>query len=169
MSDSISRGATSWYLVQSKPRQEFRALSNLENQRYSCFLPTLKIEKVRRGRSEIVLEPLFSRYLFIQLDTVSSNWGRLHSTRGVAKLVAFGGRFATISESVIGGLRQARLPIAAPLFEAGDKVAIKSGAFTGIEGIFHMSDGKARACVLIELISRPQILTFELDVLRKTA
>ncbi|MFC5474705.1 transcription/translation regulatory transformer protein RfaH [Paraherbaspirillum soli] len=169
MIESASSIGTSWYVLQTKPRQEFRALEQLENQLYTCFLPTLQIEKVRRGKLEVVIEPLFSRYLFIQLDTVSSNWARLRSTRGVSKLVAFGDRFATISEVILNALGNARPPIPTPLFAAGEKVAIKSGPFSGLDGVFQMLDGESRALVLIELLSQPQKLAFELDTLRKIA
>lgn len=169
MTESASSAATAWHLVQTKPRQEFRALEQLVNQQYTCFLPILKVEKMRRGWPEIINEPLFSRYLFIQLDAMSTNWSRLRNTRGVSKLVAIGGSFATISDSFVEGLRHVGALDPAPLFEAGEKVAIKSGPFSGLEGVYQISDGAARALVLIELISQPQRLAFELDMLRKTA
>jgi transcriptional antiterminator RfaH len=168
MTESASSTSATWHLVQTKPRQEFRALEQLENQQYTCFLPILKVEKMRRGRPEIINEPLFSRYLFIRLDAMSTNWSRLRSTRGVSKLVAIGGSFATISDSLVGGLRHAGTLDPTPLFEAGEKVAIKSGPLSGLEGVFQISDGAARALVLIELVSQPQRLVFELATLRKT-
>jgi transcriptional antiterminator RfaH len=168
MTETASSAATTWHLLQTKPRQEFRALEQLENQRHICFLPILKVEKMRRGRPEIINEPLFSRYLFIRLDAMSANWSQVRSTRGVSKLVAIGGRFATISDSLVGGLRHVGTLDPAPPFVAGDKVAIASGPFSGLEGVFQISDGAARALVLIELISQPQRLVFDLDMLRKT-
>lgn len=159
-----------WYVVQTKPKQEFRALEQLDNQGYDCFLPTLGAEKLRRGKPQIVIEPLFTRYLFIRLDTVTSNWSPLRSTRGVSNLLAFGGRFATMSDVVVDALRsEAEHRKHAPLFEVGEKVVVESGPFAGFEGVFQMTDGEARALVLIELIHRPQQVMFGLDVLRKAA
>lgn len=40
---------TSWYLIYTKIRQERIALENLERQGFECFLPKIKVEKVRRG------------------------------------------------------------------------------------------------------------------------
>jgi transcriptional antiterminator RfaH len=159
-----------WYVVQTKPKQEFRALEQLTNQSYDCFLPTLNLEKVRRGKTETVSEPLFSRYLFIRLDMVTSNWAPIRSTRGVSSVVAFGSRFATVSDAIVDALRiqvERRQP--EPLFKAGQKVLIESGPFSGLEGIYQMVDGEARALVLIELISQPQKLHFGIDVLRNAA
>ena len=142
-------------------------MEQLENQHYQCFLPTLQVEKRRRGKLEIVNEPLFSRYLFIQLDTVSTNWAPLRSTRGVSKLIEFGGRFATVPAPVIDALHNwSELPQKTE-FEAGETVGIASGPFEGIEGIYQMPDGEARAVILIELICQPQKLSFKLDALRK--
>jgi transcriptional antiterminator RfaH len=158
-----------WYVVQTKPRQEFRALEQLRNQDYTCFLPTLKVEKIRQKKLNVVIEPLFSRYLFIQLDTVASNWAALRSTRGVSKLLEFGSRMTTISDSVIEALLNEREPASAPLSSTGEKVAIKSGPFAGLEGVHQMPDGDARALVLIEIISQPQKQVFALDSLGKAA
>ena len=55
-----------WYAVHSRPKQEIRALENLQNQGFETWLPMLTIEKLRRGRLAEVTEPMFSRYLFIR-------------------------------------------------------------------------------------------------------
>lgn len=169
MTDAAASGQPHWYVVQTKPRQEFRALEQLTNQRYTCFLPTLNVEKIRRKKREVVIEPLFSRYLFIQLDEVASNWSPLRSTRGVSRLIEFGGRFATVSDTVIEALLNKPQLDIAPLFETGTKIIIDSGPFAGLEGIYEMADGEARAFVLIEVISQPQKLSFGLDRLRRAA
>ena len=81
-----------WYLIYTKPRQEQRALLNLEQQGYECYLPLHAAEKLQRGKLSVVEEPLFPRYLFIQLDTsqTGKSWGPIRSTKGVSHLVAFG-------------------------------------------------------------------------------
>lgn len=169
MNDAVFFEQTSWYVVQTKPRQEFRALAQLENQRYTCFLPTLPIEKVRGGRLEICIEPLFTRYLFIQLNTVTGKWAPIRSTRGVSKLIAFGGRFATLPDVCVEAMQSASHAKPRRLFEPGERVAITHGPFAGLEGIYQLSDGEARALVLIELMSQPQKLKFAVEMLQKVA
>jgi hypothetical protein len=71
-----------WYVVHTKPRQETRALENLQNQGFECFLPTMEIEKLRNQRVMRVVEPMFSRYMFIQLDDTTQNWGPIRSNFG---------------------------------------------------------------------------------------
>ncbi|WP_194726591.1 transcription/translation regulatory transformer protein RfaH [Noviherbaspirillum malthae] len=168
MYSSPSTPGPSWYLLQTKPKQEFRALEQLENQGYCCFLPTLSVEKVRRGKRDVVVEPLFSRYLFIQLDTVTSNWFPIRSTRGVSKIVAFGERLAMLPDACIAALQHAPTIPPRPLFTPGDPVTITSGPFAGLEGIYQMTNGDERAMVLLELMSQPQKLMFAIEALRKT-
>ena len=94
-----------WFVVHTKPRQEQRALENLQRQGFAAWLPMLSVEKFRRGRLEKVVEPMFSRYLFIQLDKVSSNWSPIRSTMGVSKLVTFGNQPAAVPPDIVDALR----------------------------------------------------------------
>jgi transcriptional antiterminator RfaH len=169
MSASVNSEKIAWYVVQTKPRQEFRALEQLRNQGYECFLPTLQAEKIRNGKLETSHEPLFTRYLFIQLSSATSNWGPIRSTRGVTHLVAFGGRFASMPDACVEALQSGRPNVQRRLFEPGERVSITYGPFAGLEGIYQLPDGEARALVLIDLMSQPQKLKFAVDMLRKVA
>ena len=90
-----------WYVLQSKPREEKRALENLRNQGFECLLPMYSRERLRRGKREQVDEPLFPRYLFVHLDEVTSNWYVLRSTYGVTNIVRFGQIPAAISDDIV--------------------------------------------------------------------
>jgi len=144
-----------WYVVQTKPRQEYRALENLVNQGYECVLPEYQCERLRQRVRVLRNEPLFPRYLFIRLDTVSMNWGPIRSTYGVVGLVRFGGVPAAMPE----GLVEAMMNRGAPqqhLFSAGDRVCITAGPFAGLEGIFDQDDGVARVVILLEFMHKQQ-------------
>lgn len=157
-----------WYVVYTKPGQEFRALQQLQNQNYACFLPTLQIERSRRnGKRETVLEPLFSRYLFIQLNSMTANLTRVRSTRGVSRLVTFGDRPATLPQEFVEALQQPRT-VEQCCFQPGERVAINSGPLAGLEGIYQEPDGDARALILVELMSQPRKLKLAVEMLRKT-
>ena len=158
-----------WYVVQTKPRQEFRALEHLRNQDYDCFLPTLSVKKISRGKLTAVTEPLFSRYLFIRLSATDSNWAPIRSTRGVSSLVSFGGRLAMLPESCVTALQNAPELPPPNLFDPGTQVTIAAGPFAGLEGVYQLPDGEARAIVLIELIRQPQQLSFAVENLRKAS
>ena len=94
-----------WYAVHSRPKQEHRALENLQNQGYEAWLPMITLEKLRRGRVTEVVEPMFSRYLFIRLDMEHTNWTPIRSTLGVSRLVSFGNRPAPMADELIQALR----------------------------------------------------------------
>jgi transcriptional antiterminator RfaH len=149
-----------WYVIQTKPRQEKRALLNLERQGYECYLPLLAVEKLKNRKLSIVDEALFARYLFIHLDDsqAGKSWGPIRSTKGVSHMVTFGNEYAKVDELLIEALRAQRDKNGQqprPLFESGERVMITSGPFAGIEAIYQMTDGEKRAMVLIELLSKP--------------
>lgn len=163
-----------WYAVHTKPRQEQRALTNLQQQGYACYLPTLAMQKLRQGALATVQEPLFARYLFIQLDSsqVGKSWAPIRSTLGVSRLVAFGVEPAKISAELIDALRssnQAQQNQTHKLFEAGEHVQITSGPFAGLQAVYHMDDGERRAMVLIDLLSKTCRLAVSPAHLRKVA
>jgi transcriptional antiterminator RfaH len=161
-----------WYLIHTKPRQEYSALENLQRQGYHCYLPIIPSEKLRQGQLRIENEPLFPRYLFIQLgqgDTDKS-WAPIRSTKGVSRLVSFGNEPAKVDERLIEGLHiQETAAQARPerLFTPGERVRLTQAPFSGIEGIYQMADGAHRVMVLIELLSKPVAVPVAPASLRK--
>jgi len=134
-------------------------LENLVAQGYICYLPLIAIEKIQRGKIVRVVEALFPRYLFIQLDTAysSQSWAPIRSTVGVSRLVTFGGQPAKVDHEIIHAVRQGdvhRSNLVQTLFTAGDQVQILTGAFAGINGVYQMPDGQDRAMLLIEILSK---------------
>ncbi len=149
-----------WYLVHTKPKQERSALENLQRQGYQCYLPTLPYEKLRQGLLTVSDEPLFPRYLFIQLGhgDSSKSWSPVRSTKGVSRLVCFGGEPARVDDGLIDLLRSREASVQsepARLFAQGERVRLTEAPFTGIEGIYQMPEGERRVLVLIEIMSRP--------------
>ena len=157
-----------WYVIHAKPRQEARALENLERQGYEAWLPMLTVQKILRGRVVDVTEPLFSRYLFIQLDTVQSNWSPIRSTLGVSKLVYFGSQPAKVDPQLIDLLqsREEALP-AETIFQPGDAVVITAGPFAGIEAVYQTSDPERRSMILLEILSKRVTMHIDAGQLRK--
>ena len=156
-----------WYVVHTKPRQEQRALDNLSAQGYECYLPLMSVEKLLRQQVQVVQEPLFSRYLFIRLQSAQQSLAPVRSTLGVSKLVSFGQQPAHISNEWIDALRSAPAARMARLFTPGDCVRVVSGPLQGAEGIYQAVDGERRAMVLIELLGQPQRLQLSIGDLRQ--
>lgn len=93
-----------WYLIQTRPRQEKRAEEHLRRQRFECYRPLKAAAKpsLIRVQSE---EALFPGYLFIRMDQVHDNWYPIRSTRGVSRIVTFGGHPVPIHDQLIEQIR----------------------------------------------------------------
>jgi transcriptional antiterminator RfaH len=166
----ITSPTTAWYLVHTKPRQEDVALTNLQRQGYECYLPQMRIERIRRRKAEIATEPMFPRYLFIRLDCSDQgkSWSPIRSTLGVSQLVHFGARAAKVDDALVDLLRQREqaMPLDA-MFQSGDSVVITDGPFAGIEAIYQTADAERRAFILLEILSKPVSMQIEAGRLRK--
>lgn len=156
-----------WFLVQSKARDEVRAAQQLESQQLEVFLPTLVVERLRRGRRVAVSEPLFPGYLFVRFDPQFISLTSIQSTRGVARLVRFGSVPMPVPERLIAELKargealaQRLLEGERPLPQGGDRVRIVDGPFQVLDAVFLESSGERRALVLVELIGK----TMQLEV-----
>lgn len=165
-SEMTETNNTAWYVVHTKPRQEGRALENLQNQGFTCFLPTMQVQKLRNQRVQVVTEPMFSRYLFIQLDDQTQNWGPIRSTLGVSKLVSFGPQPAKVPPELVAFLKEAPPETLERMFAPGDTVQVAAGPLQGLEGKYLAHDGESRAFVLIELLGQPQKIAMAVEALR---
>ena len=168
---SASPATLSWYVVHTKIRQEALAMTNLNRQGFECYMPMLKMEKMRRHKATLVEEPMFPRYLFIRLDTSGSgpSWSPIRSTLGVSQLVRFGGQPAVVDPKLIELLRT-REQIGQPerLFKSGERVVVADGPFAGIEAIFRTADAESRSMILLDMLSKPVAMRIETASLRKT-
>lgn len=168
----------SWHIIYTKPRQEFRAQENLRNQGFEVFLPTYKVEKLYKNKLVKHVEAMFSRYLFIRLDDVTSNWFPIRSTRGVSQLLRFGSQTnpVVVPQELIQDLnlrheQELKTEQAHSLFATNDVVEIKEGPFQGFHGFYqHLTQqksGEARAMLLLELLGRQQQIQVGLHQIEK--
>lgn len=165
-----------WHVIHTKVREEFRALENLQNQGFEVFLPTCQVQKMAQGKIKLATEPLFSRYLFIRLSDVSSNWLSIRSTRGVSQLLRFGQSTepVVIPDPIVQCLKQ-RCTQEEPLhqiFQAGELLEISKGPFKGLLGVFQklqtLPDGITRALLLVEILGSVQKISLNLPHLKKS-
>lgn len=155
----------SWYLLVTKPRQEIRALENLTKQNYNCLLPMISVEKSRGGRIAIVEEPLFSRYILINLNSINDNWSPIKSTLGVTGMVKFGDIFPVIPNEVVEEIQAFANTQEKKLFRNGQELMIKSGPFKGHSVKFDSMDSESRAMVLLEMCHKIHRISISLKEL----
>ena len=152
-----------WYVVQTQSRAEERALWHLENQGFRCFLPRFRKLTRHARRSRSVLEPLFPRYLFTQLDLSAAAWRSINGTRGVVALLANGPKPVPVPEGMVESLiadsdEAGITPLSSlGVFWRGRKVKITSGAFRDqfgeVEAV--LAKGRDRVAVLLNLLGAP--------------
>lgn len=146
-----------WYLAYTRPRQEFVAHLNLEQQGFEAYLPLYK--QLKRGEAGGVLEPMFPRYLIFRPRHPEQSIGVVRSTRGVMTLVRFGYEPATLGDAAVANIRafeEARKSTSVAditRFKAGQAVRVMDGALEGLEGLVHEVSSK-RVVVLLHLLGR---------------
>jgi hypothetical protein len=64
---SCAPSTLAWYLIHTKPRQEALALTNLSRQGFECYMPMLRLQKIRQRKTALVAEPMFPR-LFAPIE-----------------------------------------------------------------------------------------------------
>ena len=153
--------APNWLLLQVKPRQETRALENLERQQGECYCPQIRIEKLSRGKRIEAEEALFLGYLFInaQPEKNGLTYTSIRSSRGVSKIVGFGAEPLKVPEALIAQIKlreESELMgvSAIGLPQAGDNINILEGPFKGLKAVFSHTDGMQRSIVLINLLNQ---------------
>lgn len=149
-----------WYVVQTQPHGENKAVTHLSRQGFGAYLPRYLKRRRHARRIEIVPAPLFPRYLFVEIDRGAQRWRSIYSTVGVSRLVCQGELPTPISENVIDALK-AREDDSGfiqldqrPKFHPGDKIRVMDGAFTDCLGLYEsMKDGD-RVAILLDLLGR---------------
>lgn len=167
MTTGLSPTLSRWYVVQARSRQAARADANLRRQGFTTYLPRWRVEKVYRSKRVQRVEPLLPSYLFIHLCPNVDDWRPIRSTRGVLRLVSFGGEPAPVDDEVVDEIRQ-RVGDASvrPALASGERVEITQGAFRGLEAIFHAFDGEERAILFLNMLEQQVRATLPLDSIR---
>lgn len=148
---------TIWYLLYCKAKEESKAVMHLANQQITAFYPKVNITKVVRGKRQIVEEPLFPNYVFVQLDHEQHNFTSVRSTRGVIGFVKQGKLYQQVPEQLITLFRDCdtfeKLDASVPA--KGDKVMLNNTQYNNIPAIYQEPKGENRAVLLIQLLNKP--------------
>lgn len=152
---------SNWLLLQVKPKQEARALENLQRQGGECYCPKILLEKLSRGKRIEVEEALFPGYLFINVQPEKNGltYTSIRSSRGVSKIVSFGAEPIKVPGALIEQIKYREHAdsmgfIAKDLPQAGDSINILRGPFKGVKAVFSHTDGMQRSIVLINMLNQ---------------
>jgi transcriptional antiterminator RfaH len=149
-----------WYVVQTQPHAETKAMGHLIRQGFAAYLPRYLKRRRHARRVEIVGAPLFPRYLFVGVDMETQRWRSIHSTTGVARLVCNGDDPAPVPPDVVAAL-QRREDTAGFVqlerrqqFVPGERVRVVDGIFADNLGLFEGMADKERVAILLDLLGR---------------
>jgi transcriptional antiterminator RfaH len=155
--DSSQRnGVLSWYVVQSKPREEERALHFLQKKGFQVYLPRMEIVKMRGFKNTKTQKPLFPGYLFCRFD-IGENLSHVRWTQGVKKLLPESVNPISVENEVvkaIQSLEQKDGVIRKKPFAKNDRIRIARGPMKDVIGIFdHWTSNCGRVRVLLNFIN----------------
>jgi transcriptional antiterminator RfaH len=120
----------------------------------------ISMQKVRLAKLANVTEPMFSRYLFLRTTRAMEDLSVVRSTLGVSQLVRFGTVPAKVPNAWVEAMRT-QPAVQETLHQQGDKVVLGEGMLKGLEAIYMQPDGEMRAMVLVELLSKPHLISYE--------
>src|SRR4030042_3222487 len=145
-----------WYVIHTKPGDENRVGTNLQNQEIEAFLPLLETSQYRNGRMIPKIKPLFPNYLFARLD-LEHHYYKVKWTRGVNRILGSGNQPVPICAKVIQTIKERSEKDNVVKLEDelkdGDIVQVNSGPFKSLMGVFQkMMSSKGRVRILLSLI-----------------
>jgi transcription antitermination factor NusG len=144
-----------WYAVYTCSRHEKRVAQHLTEREIEHFLPLYRAQHKWRDGSRVTLDlPLFPGYLFVRI--ARRDRARVLSVPGALAVVGgTGGEPAAVPDAAIRSLRTGLTQSVVephPLLMAGQRVRIRSGAFTGMAGVVMRRKSGLRVILTFEEI-----------------
>jgi transcriptional antiterminator RfaH len=161
-----------WYVVQSKPREEERALHYLQEKGFHTYLPRMEVLKVRKFKNVKSKQALFPGYLFCRFDK-EENLGHVRWTQGVKKLLPESVSPMSVDDEVvqaIHSLEQEDGVIRQQPLQKNDQVRIARGPMKDVLGVFdHWSSDQGRVRVLLNFINYQAAVELHHSLIEKVA
>jgi transcriptional antiterminator RfaH len=154
--DPAGDGSPRWFVVQTNPREEERALAHLSEKGLELFFPRIKVLRYRKLRAGEAVRPLFPSYLFARFN-YPEQYAQVVWTRGVKRILGTGGEPTSVPEEVIATIqsqmdRQGLVRVGRRL-RPRDRVRIISGPFKDLLGIFERElDEEGRVEILLGVL-----------------
>jgi len=129
-----------WYVLQTRPRQEARAVANLRGWGLETLAFWLREPVRARGPHSPThrVSPLFTGYIFARFEAAVL-LGKVRYTRGIRDVVGFG-EYATPVEDGVIELIQSRTDadgvVQVVALQPGDKVEVVDGPMRSLSGVF---------------------------------
>ncbi len=159
----------SWYALYTRPRHEKKVYDDLLEKKMESFLPLVKTLSQWKDRRKWVEKPLFNSYVFINIELQHKLIAL--QTKGVVRLVSFGGKPAMIPDWQIQQLKTVldNKDNLEPekYLKRGDYVEIIEGPMKGVKGYLREQRGVSKLAILIDGIYQSASFVVDTNFVRK--
>ena len=145
-----------WFAVWTRSRHEAAVQRQMAGKGLEAFLPTIPKWSRWKDRRKRIDRPLFQGYCFARLQP--EEFPSVRRCAGVAGLVSFNGRAASIPDADIDAIRTL---VASdlqydpcPLLAEGSRVEVVSGPLQGVVGRLVRKGARARLVLAVDLIGQ---------------
>lgn len=127
-----------WYAIYTKSRAEKKVEKDLKEKGIETYLPLQKKLRIWSDRRKTIEMPLFSGYVFVNINLVKERYFVLQ-TDNVVKFVSFSGEISEVKQNEIDTIKWIlgeNLPIepTSTRFAKGQKVKVVFGDMKDLEG-----------------------------------
>ena len=161
----MASGTESWYAIQTRARHEKIIAHRLREQGVTTYLPMVTETHRWSDRRKVVELPLFGCYVFVKLFPTPEQRLQVLRLDGVFSFVGVHGEGIPIPDEQIEAVRtllSQQLPWSIhPFLKLGQRVRIRSGALSGVEGILLSRDGDNTLVVSVDAIQRSLAIRIE--------
>lgn len=168
---SAQESSVNWFAAYTHSHHEKRVAWHLAERQIESFLPLYAARHRWKNRCEMNLElPLFPNYVFVHIDPRERV--RVLEVPGIQSLVGFGRTLAPLPqfeiEALRSGLGQRKIE-PHPYLVIGERVRIKAGPMTGMEGVLVRKKNNFRVVLALDVIMQSVAVEVDADDLEPVA
>ena len=162
-----------WYVVQSKPREEERALHYLQEKGFHTYLPRMEVVSVRKFKNVKTEKPLFPGYLFCRFKKEDEILAHVHWTQGVKRLLPDSANPMEVDDEIvetIQRLEQEDGVIRKKPLQKNDRIRVAHGPMQDVLGVFdNWTSDQGRVRVLLNFINYQAAVELHHSLIEKVA
>jgi len=163
--------SANWFAAYTNSHHEKRVASHCGERQIESYLPLYSALHRWKNRCEVDLDlPLFPNYVFVHIDPRERV--RVLEVPGVLSLVGFGRTLAPLSDFEVETLRSCvgqRKIEPHPYLVIGERVRIKAGPMTGMEGVLVRKKTNFRVVLALDVIMQCVAVEVDADDLEPAA
>lgn len=155
---AITDSDAHWYAIRTRSRHEKVAANELQALEIPVFLPLVSSVRQWSDRRTQVELPLFPGYAFVRIAYLSGDRVRVLRATGVVSFVGPTPAGASIPDEQIESIRTIlirKVPVEDhPFLQVGQRIRVKNGSLSGVEGILVAVKGTRNLVISVEPIQR---------------